>query len=218
MKIGILGTGIVGKTIGGKMVELGHQVMMGSRTKDNVKAAEFVASQGKGAFQGTFADAAAFGEVIFNCTKGEHSQEVLTLAGAEHLKGKILMDVSNPLDFSKGFPPSLTICNTDSLGETLQRAFPEVKIVKTLNTMNCVLMMNPGNLKGPHDVFVCGNDDSAKLKVTEILQQWLGWENVIDLGDITNSRGTEMLLPIWVRLYGKFGNGNFNFHINRSVA
>ena len=214
MKIGILGTGVVGNTIGSKLVQAGYEVMMGSRTSDNEKAAAFVKSAGNNASQGTFTDAAAFGTVIFNCTKGEHSVEVLQLAGKENLNGKVLVDVSNPLDFSNGFPPSLTICNTDSLGEAIQKTFPEALVVKTLNTMNCNLMVNPAMLAGNHDVFMCGNNQQAKEVVEKILRNDFGWKKVIDLGDITNARGTEMMLPIWVRLYGKLKHANFNFHVN----
>ncbi len=128
MKIGILGTGIVGNTIGTKLVQLGHDVMMGSRSKTNEKAGAWVKASGPKASQGTFADAAKFGEILFNCTNGMASLEVLKLAGAESTKGKILIDISNPLDFSKGMPPTLSVSNTDSLGEQIQRAFPEAKV------------------------------------------------------------------------------------------
>ena len=213
MKIGVFGTGVVGNTIGSKLVQLGHEVMIGSRTRDNEKALSFVKSAGAGTSAGTFSDAAAFGKLLFNCTNGMGSLEALKLAGAMNMKGKVLIDVSNPLDFSRGFPPSLSVCNTDSLGEQIQRAFPETSVVKTLHTVNCYLMVNPSMLQGEHDLFMCGNDPAAKVTVEDILKNWFGWKNVIDLGDISNARGTEMLLPIWVRLYSKLGNANFNFHI-----
>ena len=155
MNIAILGTGMVGETIGTKLVELGHKVKMGSRTVDNPKAVEWVAKNGNSASAGTFSDAAKFAEIVFNCTQGQHSLEALHLAGEENLSGKILVDVSNPLDFSRGMPPSLTISNTDSLGETIQRAFPTAKVVKTLNTVNCQVMVKPGALKSESSVFVC---------------------------------------------------------------
>ena len=216
MKIGILGTGMVGSTIGTKLTQLGHEVKMGSRTAKNEKAAEWVKKNGSKASQGTFADASAFGEIVFNCTHGVASIEALNLAGANNLKNKILIDIANALDFSKGMPPSLAVCNTDSLGEQIQRAFPEVKVVKTLNTMNCVLMVNPGLVaKGDHDIFVSGNDAGAKAKVVEILKNWFGWKSIIDLGDITTARATEMLLPIWITLMGKYQSPNFNFKIIR---
>lgn len=213
MKIGILGTGMVGNTIGTKLVQLGHGVMMGSRSKTNEKAAAWVKASGPKASQGTFADAAKFGEILFNCTHGMASLEVLKLAGAENVKGKILVDISNPLDFSKGMPPTLSVSNTDSLGEQIQRAFPEAKVVKSLNTMNCKIMVNPSLVPGDHDVFVSGNDKAAKEKVTEILKNWFGWRSVVDLGDISTARGVEQLLPLWVRLLGVFGTANFNVKI-----
>ena len=171
---------------------------------------------GTHASQGTFANAASFGEIVFNCTHGVASLEALNLAGTHNLKNKILIDIANALDFSQGMPPSLVVCNTDSLGEQIQRAFPDTKVIKTLNTMNCSLMVNPDLVaNGDHDIFISGNDVEAKTAVTKILRDWFGWKSIIDLGDITNARATEMLLPIWVRLYGKFQSPNFNFKIVR---
>lgn len=214
MKIAILGTGMVGATIGSKLVQLGHDVRMGSRTAGNEKAAAFVAQNGSRASQGTFADAAAFGEVIFNCTKGEHALAALQLAGAANLKGKTLIDISNPLDFSNGMPPSLFVCNTDSLGEQIQRAFPDTHVVKTLNIVNCEVMVNAGKSGGDPTMFVSGNDAGAKAQTIEFLNAF-GWSDIIDLGDITTARGTEQLLPIWVRTYMATGNGYFAFKIVR---
>ncbi len=214
MKIGILGTGMVGNSIGTKLVQLGHQVMMGSRTAKNEKALAWVSAAGNGASAGTFADAASYGEMLFNCTAGIASLAALEMAGKENMKGKVLVDVGNTLDFSKGMPPTLTVCNTDSLGEQIQRAFPETKVVKSLNTMNCMLMVNPASLPGEHCVFVCGNDADAKTKVTDLLKTF-GWKNLIDLGDISGSRGTDMMMPIWIRMYGAFQSVNFNYSIIR---
>ena len=216
MKIGILGTGAVGSTIGTKLIQLGHDVMMGSRTSGNEKASAWAQKNGKHASQGTFAAAAAFGEIVFNCTHGIASLKALNLAGADNLKNKILIDIANALDFSNGMPPSLAVCNTDSLGEQIQRAFPDVKVVKTLNTMNCGLMVNPKLVAdGDHNIFISGNDAGAKAKVEEILRDWFEWKSVIDLGDITTARATEMLLPIWIILMGKYQSPNFNFKIIR---
>jgi predicted dinucleotide-binding enzyme len=216
MNIGVLGTGVVGNAIGTKCIQLGHHVKMGSRSASNEKAAAWVETNGVHASQGTFADAAAFGEIVFNCTHGVDSIAALNLAGAHNLKNKILIDIANALDFSKGMPPSLAVCNTDSLGEQIQRAFPDVKVVKTLNTMNCNLMVNPKLVaNGNHDIFISGNDAGAKAKVLEILRDWFGWKSVIDLGDITTARATEMLLPIWITLMGKYQSPQFNFKIIR---
>jgi predicted dinucleotide-binding enzyme len=215
MKIAVLGTGMVGETIATKLVELGHQVTMGSRSADNENAVRWRESAGPGAFAGTFHDAAGFGEVVFNCTNGTNSLQALRLAGADTLRDKLLLDVANPLDFSGGGPPSLTVCNTDSLGEQIQREFPDARVVKTLNTINCEVMINPALVPGDHVVFVCGNDAAAKQAASEYLTEWFGWKpgNIIDLGDITAARGAEMMLPIWVRLWNTFGHARFNFQI-----
>jgi predicted dinucleotide-binding enzyme len=215
MKIAVLGTGNVGDTIGSKLIEVGHTVMMGSRTADNEKAKAFVAKHSSKASTGTFADAAAFGEVIFNCTAGVGSIEALKMAGDKNLNGKIIVDIANPLDFSKGMPPSLAICNTNSLGEEIQKAFPLTKVVKALNTMWCGLMVNPAMINGgDHSTFVSGNDAGAKEEVKKILKSF-GWaeKNILDLGDITKARGTEMYLPIWLSIYGATNNGAFNIKI-----
>jgi 8-hydroxy-5-deazaflavin:NADPH oxidoreductase len=214
MRIGILGTGDVGRRLGTKLVSLGHEVKMGSRTASNPMASEWAKAGGSKASAGTFADAAKFGEVVFNCTAGSASLEALKQAGGNNLEGKVLIDVANPLDFSKGMPPTLTVCNTDSLAEQIQRAHPGAKVVKALNTLSNVVMVNPGLVPGEHDVFVCGNDVQAKAKVVEVLRSF-GWRNPIDLGDITAARGLEMLLPLWVRLYGTLQSPNFNFKIAR---
>lgn len=224
MKIAVFGTGTVGTTIGSKLVSLGHDVMLGSRTRDNEKAAAWVkaagAAGGEGgtrgkAQQGTFADAAGFAELVFNCTAGAHALAALQAAGAERLGDKIVVDVSNPLDFSKGFPPSLSICNTDSVGEQLQRAFPNVKVVKALNTVTADLMVDPSRVKGEHDLFVCGNDAAAKAAVQERLASWFGWRSFVDLGDISAARGQEMYVIFWVRLYGALKTPHFNVHVVR---
>jgi len=214
-KIGILGTGNVGDTIGSKLIELGHSVTMGSRTNNNEKALAFAAKNGEKACAGTFAEAAAFGEIIFNCTKGLGSIDALQMAGEINLKDKIIVDVANPLDFTHGMPPSLSVSNTDSLGEEIQKTFPSTKVVKALNTMWCGLMVNPNLINnGDHNTFISGNDADAKEKVKEILLSF-GWasKNIIDLGDITTSRGTEMYLALWVRVMGCLNSGNFNIKI-----
>ncbi|MGH2403584.1 MAG: NADPH-dependent F420 reductase [bacterium] len=215
MKIGILGTGVVGNTLGTKLTQQGHQVMMGSRSPNNEKADQWVKAAGTNASQGTFADAARLGEVILNCTSGMASLDALKVSGRENLAGKILIDVANTLDFSKGMPPTLAVSNTDSLAEQIQRAYPDVKVVKALNTMNCYLMVNPKSVPGDHNVFMSGNDAGAKAQVATMLTDWFGWkrDNIIDLGDVATARGAEMLLPIWLRLMGTVQHTNFNFRI-----
>jgi predicted dinucleotide-binding enzyme len=217
LKIGVLGTGMVGQTIGAALVQLGYEVKMGSRTSNNEKALALAEKyKDNGASNGTFEEAAGFGEITFNCTKGANTLEALALTvGA--LKGKLLIDVTNPLDFSNGMPPCLIpeLSNSNSLGEEIQKLFPETSVVKTLNTMWCGLMVNPNLIgEGNHINYVCGNNSEGKFLVKGILKQF-GWkdENLLDLGDITNARATEAILPIWLRLYGVRKNGVFNFQI-----
>jgi len=214
MKIGVLGTGTVGQTIAGKLALLGHDVKMGAREAGNEKAAAWAKGAGQRASHGAFADAAAFGEIVFNCTMGAASLEALRAAREENLRGKILVDVSNPLDFSKGMPPTLFTPSGDSQGEQIQRELPEAKVVKALNTVNASVMVEPGRVPGEHDVFVCGNDAEAKAHVAEILRSF-GWKNVVDLGDITAARGTEAYLLLWLRLWGALQTADFNIHIAR---
>jgi predicted dinucleotide-binding enzyme len=207
---------MVGAAIGTKLVELGHDVMMGSRSADNERAAVWVASAGAGASQGTFADAAAHGELLFNCTAGEASLEAIGSARPDDLAAKVLVDVSNPLDHSRGMPPGLLTSSFDSLGEQIQRAHPDTWVVKALNTVNCEVMVDPGKVPGQHDVFVCGNDEAAKATVVALLRSF-GWpvEHVIDLGDITAARGTEAYLLLWIRLWGTLQTGHFNVRVVR---
>jgi hypothetical protein len=216
MKIGVLGTGMVGSAIGNKLVSLGHEVKMGSRTANNEKAAAWVKGAGARASQGTFADAASFAELIFVCTQGAGTLEALHAAGAQNLKGKIVIDLSNPLDFSKGMPPTLFAGNTDSLGERVQAAFPEARVVKTLNTVTADVMVDPSKVNGgDHDMFISGNDAAAKATVGEFLKTQFGWKTVHDLGDISTARGTESYLPLWIRLWGALKTPMFNVKIVR---
>ena len=215
MRFGVLGSGMVGSTIATKLVSLGHEVKMGSRDAANPKAKAWVDSAGRGASQGAFADAAAFGEIVFNCTAGLGSLDALKSAGAAALRSKVLVDIANPLDVSKGMPPTLFVSNDDSLGEMIQRTFPDAKVVKALNTVNANVMVNPGRIPGDHDVFVCGNDAGAKAQVIRLLKDEFGWKNVNDLGDITAARGTESYLHLWLRLYGALQTADFNVHVVR---
>lgn len=213
MRIGILGTGVVGKTIGTKLVKLGHDVRMGSRAAGGENAKAWIKAAGGKSSEGTFADAAAHGEMVFNCTSGMVSLDALKAAGAKNLEGKILVDVANPLDFSKGMPPTLSVCNTDSLGEQIQRAFPAARVVKALNTVTASAMVEPSIIPGVHDIFVCGNDADAKGQVVALLTSGFGWKQVVDLGDITGARSQEMILPLWLRLFMKFQSPNVNIHV-----
>ena len=202
---------MVGEALGTKLVQLGHHVTMGSRTPNNENAARWAKKNGVNASQGTFADAAAFSELVFLCTKGEVTLEVIRSAGAASFDGKVVVDVSNPLDFSRGMPPSLLLCNTDSLGEQVQKTLPKAKVVKTLNSVNCEVMVEPAR-GGYPTMLLCGNDTEAKAQVVALLKS-LGWKDIVDLGDITKSRGTEMLLPLWLNLMGVLGHPHFGFKV-----
>ena len=200
MRIGVLGTGMVGTTLAGKLRELGHQVQVGSR--DGSKG------------DGTFAAVAAHGELLLNCTAGTASLAALELAGDENMRGKVLVDVANPLDFSGGFPARLSVCNDDSLAEQIQRRFPEVHVVKALNTVGAPVMVDPSSVPGEHTIFVAGDDASAKEQVVELLTS-IGWprDRVLDLGGIAASRGLEMYLPLWLSLYSQNGSPVLNIQV-----
>jgi 8-hydroxy-5-deazaflavin:NADPH oxidoreductase len=213
MRIGVLGTGMVGQTIATKLVELGHEVTMGARAAGNEKAVEWASGAGASAREGSFADAAAHGELLFNCTAGTASLDALRAAGEAELAGKVLVDVANPLDFSGGMPPRLSVVNDDSLAEQIQREFPDARVVKALNTVNASVMVT--GIAGSN-LFVCGDDDAAKEQVTELIGDF-GWpaESVVDLGGIEAARGMEMYLPLWLRLMGALGTPQFNIGIVR---
>lgn len=210
MKMGVLGSGMVGQAISARLEELGRDVMIGTRDPD--KLSEWHTSH-KDVKIGSFAETAGHGEIIFNATNGAASLDVLNMAGESNLNGKVLVDISEPLDFSKGMPPSLFVSNTDSLGEQIQRTFPQVKVVKTLNTVTANVMAYPQHVaNGDHHVFLSGNDAQAKEQVVHILKSF-GWIHILDLGDLSTARGTEMYIAFWLRLWGALGTGMFNVKV-----
>ena len=216
MKYGVLGTGIVGDALATKLAELGHEVMMGGRSANHKNAqawlAKVSAAGAKGTARiGTFADAAHFGEIVLNCTQGSGTLDALKTVDSQDLAGKVLIDVANPLDFSSG-TMVLTIVNSNSLGETIQRAYPQTKVVKALNTVNIQVMVNPAIVPGDHDLFICGDDEGAKEQVSAMLREF-GWRSIVDLGGIVNSRATEQMIPLWMRLFGIYGSPLFNFKV-----
>ncbi|WP_328301686.1 NAD(P)-binding domain-containing protein [Streptomyces sp. NBC_00435] len=212
MRIAVLGTGEVGRQLAGKLVAVGHQVTMGSRTADNADARKWAGETG-GA-HGTFADAAASAELVVNATGGLVSLAVLEAAGAANLEGKTVVDVSNALDFSEGFPPRVVTPDGHSIAEQLQKAFPGARVVKTLNTMNNAVMVEPGRVPGHHNVFVSGDDADAKAETAALLRSF-GWgpSQIIDLGDLSSARATEALMALWLRLYGVLGPVDFNLSV-----
>ena len=224
MNVGIIGSGPVAQTFAERLLTVGQAVMISARDPDARKDmgprgvwpsanawATLNFDQGREAAAGGFADAAAFGELLVNATAGTASLLAFGAADPADIEGKIILDLSNPLDFSHGMPPRLSICNDDSLGERLQAAYPNARVVKTLNTLNVAVMVEPGRLGEETDVFVAGNDATAKAWVTEnVLEGWLGWTRIVDLGDITAARATEMYLPLWLRLLGVTGTPLLN--------
>jgi predicted dinucleotide-binding enzyme len=225
MKIAVLGTGMVGRALSARLSGLGHDVTIGTRDPRATLARTEPDGMGNPPFPtwaadhsdvavATLGEATADAELIVNATNGTGALPALQQAGADHLAGKVILDISNPLDFSQGFPPTLFVKDTDSLGEQIQRAFPQARVVKTLNTLNADLMVHPASLGAESSVFVSGDDAAAKATVTELLVSF-GHTDVIDLGDISTARGTEMLLPVWLRLMGALGTAAFNFKIVR---
>lgn len=214
--IGVLGTGMVGNTIATKLIQLGYKVMMGSRTADNEKATAWAKENGDNASFGSFASAATFGDIIFNCTQGEMSLEVMKQAGVDHLRNKILIDVSNPLQFISGKRPVLIpeLCNTNSLGEAIQHFLPDTHVVKTLNIVNCEVMVDARKCGGDATMLLAGNNAGAKTAVIEILHQF-GWSDIIDMGNIEHARSTEMMLPVWLSVFMATKNGHIAFKMVR---
>lgn len=199
MKIGILGTGDVGRALGNGFIKYGHQVRMGSRDVNNVKMNEWVKLAGDSASSGTFEEAAKFGEVIIIATLWTGTENALRIAAENNFTGKTVIDATNPLDFSKGMPPSLALGYNDSGGEQIQRWIPDAFVVKAFNIVGNANMVNPDFDCGPPDMFICGNNEKSKLTVSEILKQF-GW-NVIDTGGIEGARLLEPMCILWV-IYG----------------
>lgn len=216
MRIGVLGTGAVGQAIASKLIALGHEVRMGAREAGNGVAAEWVAHCAPLSSAGTFAEAAEFGTFSFLCTNGAGAVAAATSA-AEGLAGKLLIDVTNPLDFSSG-TPTLFVGITDSLGEQVQRAVPAARVVKALNTMNNAVMVDPSSVPGEHVVFVAGDDVAAKAQTVAVLSQF-GWTDarVVDAGDITGARATEAYILLWLKL-ARPGASQLNIVVERSQA
>jgi predicted dinucleotide-binding enzyme len=228
VKIAVLGTGMVGQTLAGRLDELDHDVTVGTRDPEATRARATPGESGTPPFSvwqaehprvtlSTFATATEHADLIINATAGVASLGALAAAGAENLEGKVVLDLANTLDFSHGFPPSLSVANTDSLAEQIQRAHPTAKVVKSLNTMSCKVMVNPAGVPGDHLVFVCGDDTAAKVAVEGLLRQ-LGWAQgaILDLGGLGAARGTEMILPLWLSVMQKLGTADFNFAIARA--
>ncbi|MEM9393464.1 MAG: NAD(P)-binding domain-containing protein [Pseudomonadota bacterium] len=216
MKYAVLGTGMVGHTLATKLVSLGHQVRMGARDPDNAKAAEWALFYGAQAGHGTFADVARWADRVIFAVSGARIEIVAAAVGESAVSGKTVIDVTNPLDFSRGMPPVLVpqLSNTTSAAEVLQAALPSAKVVKTLNTMNHEIMVAPQRVPGAHDVFLSGDHEDAKADVRALLAEF-GWSAPIDLGPLAAARGTEGMMPFWLRMWGVHGSADFNYSIVR---
>lgn len=223
MKIGIIGTGVVAQTLGSKLLGQGHDVALGTRDPnklDDKKMFGATLREWKSQTENrgkvvTFKEAAAHGELLVNATSGIVSVEALKLAAADQVGAKVLLDVANELDFSKGMPPAVLASQERCLAEKIQAAFPNLKVVKSLNTVNAFVMVDPRAVGGgEHTVFVSGNDGEAKAKVTTLLKAF-GWTDVLDLGDLSTARGPEMYMAMWIRLWGATGSGQVNVKVVR---
>ena len=227
-KVAVLGTGMVGRALAGRTAQLGHDVVIGTRDVEQTLTRNEPDAMGNPPYREwqeanstvrlvPFAEAGAHGEIVINATAGGGSIDALTAAGAANLAGKVLVDIANALDFSQGRPPILAVANTDSLGEQIQRAFPDARVVKTLNTMNAYVMVDPSRVPGRHVVFVAGEDEAAKETVKGLLGEF-GWPDdaIVDLGGIRAARGTEMYVPLWLSLWGVLGTGDFNIAVVRA--
>ena len=222
MKIGIIGTGVVAQTLGAKLVELGHDVVLGTRDpkkldeKKNMAVSlnEWLAAVKNKAKVATFKDAAQHGELLINATHGQASVEALKLAEVDKVGAKVLIDTANELDFSKGYPVALA-SHERSVAGNIQKAFPGLKVVKCFNTMAAPIMVNPKMIKGgDHTIFIAGNDTGAKAKVTDLLKSF-GWTDIMDLGDIQAAHGPEMMMGMWVAIYGSLKNGMVGIKVQR---
>lgn len=222
VRIGIVGSGGVGRTFAGALAKLGHEVAIGTRDVEGLMARTEPDAMGRPPFAEwhdehtsvtvtTFENVARDAEIVFNCTAGAGSLDALHAVGAANLAGSILIDVANPMDFSRGMPPGLDPAITDSLAEQIQRAFPDTKVVKAFNTMTAAVMVDPSSLAGgDHTLFLCGDDAGAKAHVTDLLRTWFGWTDIVDLGDVTAARGMEAYLMLWLALYQAAGTPMVN--------
>jgi 8-hydroxy-5-deazaflavin:NADPH oxidoreductase len=212
MRIAVLGTGMVGRALAPAFGLLGHDVVVGTRDPDTTRGRDDWDLDTPLAPFGAAADGA---DLVVNATNGRGSLEVLAAVGEEALADKVLLDVANPLDFSAGFPPTLTVKDTDSLAEQIQRTYPRTRVVKSLNTVNCAVMVDPARVGDSETtMFVAGDDPAARATVVALLEQ-LGWHDVIEFGDLAAARGMEMWLPLWVRLMGRLGTPDFNIRVVR---
>ncbi len=230
MRIAIFGTGMVGRALAGRLTEVGHEVTVGTRDPVATLARTDAGPMGSPPFATwhaersdiqvlAYSDAATRADVVVNATSGTGSMEAFSAAGAENLRGTVIVDVANPLDFSGGFPPTLSVANTDSLAEQIQRAFGSARVVKTLNTVTSAVMVEPSRVPGEHQIFLAGDDEAAKTTARDLLRA-MGWaeQQIMDLGGLRAARATEMYLPLWLALMQALGTAEFNINVVRGAS
>ena len=209
-RVGVLGTGEVGRRLAAGFQSRGHDVMIGSRDPDKPELKEWLNGEGKGVKAGTFAQAAAHGELLVLAVLGDAAESVITEVGPDEFSGKVVIDTTNPLDFSGGFPPKLSICGEDSLGERVQRALPEARVVKAFNTIGNPYFVNPSFSQGAPTMLIAGNDEAAKAAGADVLADF-GWSDVVDIGGIEGSRELEAICIAWVKIGGARGAWDHGF-------
>ena len=211
-RVGVLGSGEVGRRLASGFRSRGHDVMVGSRDPGKSELREWVSGDGVGIALGTFAQAAAFGELLVLAVLGDAAEEAIAEAGADDFSGKVVIDTMNPLDFSAGFPPKLSITGEDSLGERVQRALPDAKVVKAFNTIGNPYFVDPVFSDGRPTMLIAGNDDDAKRTVGEVLGDF-GWADPVDIGGIEGSRELEAICIAWVKIGGARGSWDHGFKL-----
>jgi predicted dinucleotide-binding enzyme len=222
VKVGIVGSGDVGRSLADGLIEIGHEVKIGTRDITKKEVVEWVGKhrrEGKGlsenASVGNFAEAASFADdVIILCTSWSGSSNAIKMAGPSNFAGKVVIDTTNPLDFSKGLPPRMAVGYTDSAAETNQRLMPEAKVIKAFNIVGNPHMVHPDFPGGPPTMFICGNDEESKKMVTEKILTPFGWET-IDIGGLEGARLLEPLAMLWITYYFRTGTGNHAFKLLR---
>jgi 8-hydroxy-5-deazaflavin:NADPH oxidoreductase len=212
MRVGVLGTGEVARRLAAGFRSRGHDVMIGSRDPDKPELREWLSGDGAGVEAGTFAQAAAYGELLVLAVLGNAAEDAIAQAGPENFAGKVVIDVMNPLDFSGGFPPKLSISGEDSLGERVQRALPEAKVVKAFNTIGSPYFVDPSFSEGRPTMLIAGDDEEAKRIVTDVLADF-GWTHTVDIGGIAGSRELEAICILWVKIGGARGAWDHGFSL-----
>ena len=212
MRVGVLGTGEVARRLAGGFRSRGHDVMIGSRDPAKPELREWLSGEGAGVEAGTFAQTAAHGELLVLAVLGNAAEEAIAQAGPENFGGKVVIDAMNPLDFSGGFPPKLSISGEDSLGERVQRALPDARVVKAFNTIGSPYFVDPSFSQGRPTMLIAGNDEDAKRTVTDVLADF-GWTDTVDIGGIAGSRELEAICIVWVKIGGARGAWDHGFSL-----